>query len=1092
MTAWKLILRSLRFHYRSHLGVLLGAIIGSAALIGALVVGDSVKGSLRELALARLGSVTVALNGQDRFFRDTLADALNTSFPTAPVLQIPGTAASEDGSVRANRVQVLGVDGRLERLQSAVPRFGGTYEPGVFLNTALAEHLKAKTGDTITVRVQKPSLLSREAPISPQQDFSVALRLPVKGVVGDEEFGRFNLQASQLPPFNAFIPLGFLQEKLELSGSANLLLSSGVHPNLANAQLRQKWQIADAELQIRSLPEGRGTELRSRRVFLDPPAAAAVDRVPADKNGVLTYFVNELRAGTNNTPYSMVSGVGAPVVPPEMQDNEILINQWLADDLRAKPGDDLQLVYYVVGSAKRLESRTNAFRIRAVVPLAGIYADRDLLPDFPGIAKAEKTENWDAGFPIQMNRIRPKDEKYWHDFRGTPKAFVTLKAAQVMWSNRFGDLTAVRFPSSITPEKLTRTILQNLEPASLGFTFQPVRAQALAASSEGQDFGELFLGFSFFLIAAALILMALLFRFGLEQRTAEMGTLLAVGFLPRQVRRLLLGEGLLLCLLGSLIGVAGGIFYARAMLRGLTTIWRDAVSTSALHYHGTPGSIAIGILSSVSVCGLSMAWVLRKQGRQPARELLAEGSGVDEAILPEKPSKARWLAWPTGILAIATVGWAVWKGESSNPEVFFSAGSLLLISGLAFVAMLLASLRLSKAAGRLSISGMALRNSTRRSRRSLATVALLACGSFLIVAVGANRLDANLNAGQRSSGTGGFALFGETSLPVLHDLNSAEGQDFYGLNEQDLHGVSVVPMRVRDGDDASCLNLNKAQTPRLLGVKPELLTSRKAFSFAKVAPGASATEGWALLRSRQPDGAISAIGDANSIQWAMKKKPGDTLNYVDERGNTFKVRLVGAVANSILQGSLLIDETEFIKRFPGESGYRMFLIDDPSNAVTQVSAVLGRGLQDVGLELTPAADRLNAFNAVQNTYLNTFQILGGLGLLLGSAGLGVVVLRNVLERRSELALLQAVGFRKQSLHWLVLSEHAALLILGLLVGMLAALLAVLPALRAPGAEMHVAALAWTLIGVLASGMLWTWLATRMALRGQLLPALRNE
>jgi putative ABC transport system permease protein len=102
------------------------------------------------------------------------------------------------------------------------------------------------------------------------------------------------------------------------------------------------------------------------------------------------------------------------------------------------------------------------------------------------------------------------------------------------------------------------------------------------------------------------------------------------------------------------------------------------------------------------------------------------------------------------------------------------------------------------------------------------------------------------------------------------------------------------------------------------------------------------------------------------------------------------------------------------------------------------------------------------------------------------------VLRNVLERRGELALLQAVGWRRKALHWLILSEHAALLVLGLLVGMLAALVAVLPALRAPGAEVHVAALAWTLAAVLLSGLLWTWLATRAALRGQLLPALRNE
>jgi ABC-type antimicrobial peptide transport system permease subunit len=170
----------------------------------------------------------------------------------------------------------------------------------------------------------------------------------------------------------------------------------------------------------------------------------------------------------------------------------------------------------------------------------------------------------------------------------------------------------------------------------------------------------------------------------------------------------------------------------------------------------------------------------------------------------------------------------------------------------------------------------------------------------------------------------------------------------------------------------------------------------------------------------------------------------------------------------------------------------MFLIDAPSNRATDVSATLSRALQDVGLELTPAARRLAQFNAVQNTYLGTFQILGGLGLLLGSVGLGIVVLRNVLERRGELALLLAVGFRPATLQRLLLVEHGALLGLGLALGMVAAAVAVLPALLAPGAQLPYASLALTLAAVLANGAAWTWAATRLALRGNLLAALRNE
>jgi hypothetical protein len=382
---------------------------------------------------------------------------------------------------------------------------------------------------------------------------------------------------------------------------------------------------------------------------------------------------------------------------------------------------------------------------------------------------------------------------------------------------------------------------------------------------------------------------------------------------------------------------------------------------------------------------------------------------------------------------------------------------------------------------------------------------MLACGSFLIVSIGVFRLDAKRDASKRTSGTGGFALIGETTMPVVHDLNSESGRDFFALSERNLEGVSFVPFRVREGDEASCLNLNRAQKPRLIGVKAEMLEGRFIFAKGSMWRTLQAGVGQASrlspsnVRHESETGAtpvpreeVPAIGDANSIQWAMKKKVGDSIDYVDERGRPFKVRIVGAVANSILQGQLIIDEAEFVKRFPGESGYRMFLIDAPSNRVAEVSATLSRAMQDVGLESTPAAQRLAQFNAVQNTYLGTFQVLGGLGLLLGSVGLGIVVLRNVLERRGELAVLLAVGFRKPTLQRLLLIENGALLALGLALGIVAAAVAVLPALLSPAAQLPYASLMLTLLAVLVNGGLWTWVATRFALRGNLLAALRNE
>jgi len=98
----------------------------------------------------------------------------------------------------------------------------------------------------------------------------------------------------------------------------------------------------------------------------------------------------------------------------------------------------------------------------------------------------------------------------------------------------------------------------------------------------------------------------------------------------------------------------------------------------------------------------------------------------------------------------------------------------------------------------------------------------------------------------------------------------------------------------------------------------------------------------------------------------------------------------------------------------------------------------------------------------------------------------------VLERRGELGLLVAVGFRRRTLQAMVLSEHGALLGLGLGLGLLAAAVAVLPSLLAPGTQLPYHSLALTLGAVLLNGALWTWLATRYALRGNLLDTLRNE
>ncbi len=1213
MTFGTLIRRSLRHHFRSHLGVIAGTAIGSAALTGALVVGDSVRFSLREMAVSRLGNTWFAMSTGDRLF----PTKMGMNIPSAPgwahggyvqtlprrtgyaamgnavALTLPGTAALPDGSARINRLNVFGVD------PGSWPRFAGweglpgvttpefvrlqlgmsseffqAWKAGevVFLNAAAARVLGVREQDEVILRVAKPSAIGVDSVLSPTDDTSFALRMRVGMILPETTLANFDLGANPPGQANAFLPLEVLSGRAGVPGRANLLLTGPIAgPSEPPGWLRLKWMSLERGLRGIFFPPGSRRflpgpapvpvatpealawlqerlqdtwkledagysvsiieppatatggeyitpqiEIKTSRLFLEPSIleAALQPRTTVLTNHrdfaldqpltpdetrfitkglpVFTYLATLIRAGARATPYSMVTAAEPPYVPADLAEDEIVVNDWLARDLQVSPGDPVDLSYFVPDSAGQLVEKTNRFRVHSVVPLRGIHAERSLMPDFPGLAKAERTHDWNAGFPL-THTIRDEDEAYWKEWRGTPKAFIKFSTGQKLWSSRYGALTAVRYPvpdnSFAAPwrEVVYRNLLANLDPQALGLRFDPVRDRALAGASQAQDFGQLFLGFSFFLVTAALLLMALLLRFALEQRRSETGTFLALGFTPTRVRRLLLLEASALSLLGGVLGGLGGVFYAQAMLWGLATIWNNAIAGAPLQFHVTGITLLAGMVAG-TITGMAASWLaLRKEAQWPVVQLL---TGTVPAQSGRSRGLGRWVAAGAFLGAAAIVGWALAKGETTNAGAFFGAGVLVLTGGLALASLALRRFGHAAGARALTLFSLGLRSCGRRPDRSLATLALLACGAFVIVSIGVFRLDVTRDALVRTAGTGGFRFIGATALPVVQDLNHAAGREAFGLDAEDLADVQFLQFRVREGDDASCLNLNRAQRPRVLGVNPDGLAGR--FTFVKTDSALQGSAGWDLLRQPLPPGEIAAIGDASSVQWSLGKKVGDTVDYTDERGRSLRLRLVGTIANSILQGSLVIDEQAFVRAFPSKGGYRWFLLDAPADRASDLVPTLTRALQDAGLELTAATDRLNAFNEVQNTYLGTFQVLGGLGLLLGSAGLGIVVLRNVLERRGEMGLLTAVGFTPRKLRRMILVEHAALLGAGLGLGIVAAFTAVVPSLLTPGQQLPWLSLAVTLGVVLLNGLAWTYAAAWWSARGNLLSALRNE
>ena len=567
MTARSFILRGLKHHRTGYLGVLLGSALGTMVLLGALFAGDSVKSTLLKIAEQRTGKTQQILAGGESLFRSQLAADLSDT--AAPVLQLRGQVNEPSGR-STGQVDLFGINSRFWSFAPADASWHDRpgHEPQLTkdawaINQHLATTLDLKVGQTVILRLRKPGLVAGDAPLADSSDELITLRGKISRILTDSEMGRFGLQATQLPAPKVFLPIETLAEAIEHPDRANLILFKDGDSRTAQAHVRTRIQesakLADYGLSIKSIPQSGALEIRTERIFLSPTIEAKIqEALPHSTYPTLTYLVNTIAANDRETPYSMVTGAEpslAPFLPTDLADNEIALSSWEAEDLSANLGDTIKLSYYVLGKNNALTEEHAEFTVRTIYPLEGPAADKLWTPDFPGIADAETNADWESGLPLDMSRIRDKDETYWDDHRGTPKAFITHTAAAKLWQNRWGSSTALRIPlpSPSTPSpnnaaqppnpplstfhSALETLAQRVSPADAGLHIQDIAAESQRATSSPVDIASLFLSMSFFLIVAAIALTAMLFRFNIEQRNTESGLLTAVGIPAKTILR---------------------------------------------------------------------------------------------------------------------------------------------------------------------------------------------------------------------------------------------------------------------------------------------------------------------------------------------------------------------------------------------------------------------------------------------------------------------------------------------------------------------------------------------------------------------------
>jgi putative ABC transport system permease protein len=1133
-----LILRSAAYHWRTNLAVSLGVAAAVAVLGGALLVGDSVRGSLRDLVVSRLGR-TGQVIASIGYFRDELAADLVThgAGSAVPLIATRGFVTHEPSQRRAAGVLVYGVDDRFWRFHGLAPR------DGVFVSPALRAELNAQPGDVLLTRLQKPSEIPIESLFAHKEDLGRTVRLTVTDTLPAAQLGEFSLQPQQAEVRAVFAPLGRLQRDLGVERKANtVLIGEGTSESDGSRGFRSGVTLEDLGVEVNVVAGGTAVILESASGVigeeLERAGREAASELGQTPTPVFTYLANTIRVGDRQVPYSLVSGINLRALPifarpsadtrsaevdagsrptnaaekPDLgeplrnwSNDSIVLNEWTARELNARVGETAQLDFYLWDAAGGLRTDSAQFTVAGIVPMEGLAADRRLAPEYPGITEAESFSDWDPPFPLDLSRVRPQDEAYWKEHRTTPKAFLAYERARDLWATRYGRLTGLRFavPSDRSAEALAdalrKQLQQRVTPASQGLVLTPARRLALEASRGATDFGEYFTYFSFFIVVSALLLVVLFFRLGIEQRLRQIGVLRATGYTARHLRWMLASEAAVLALVGGLIGVIGAVGYASAVVYGLKTWWVGAVGTTLLELHVTATSLLIGLAGGMIAALACVLLSLRAVARRSPRALLGAHSIEEPArIDPTRSRRTSRIAVTLVVAAFAllTLGFV---SPATQAGAFFGASAALLAGCLFFLSGWLSARDPQAISGHGSwaVSRLGFRGAAFRPARSVLSAALVASAAFIIVSVDAFRRGGGEVTTNQQSGTGGFVLLAQSEVPIVHNPDTKAGREALLTQAPEFVRAGFTRFRLRPGEDVSCLNLYRPGNPTIIAPEGSFLDERRfTFSASLAETEQEKANPWLLLRRPSPDGTVPVIADATSLQYVLHASLGDTLALDIGAAAPVTLRFVGALRDSVLQGQLVMAEEQFLRLFPGQDGFRFFLIDaqDVRSVADarKLAEIVEKELQPYGVDAVTTAERLEAFHRVENTYLSTFQALGGLGLLLGTIGLATVMFRNVLERRRELALLRAVGYDRRHVTLMIGAETLFLLLAGLAAGAGCALIAVAPAWLARGGSRPGVGLGVLLVAVALSGIVSAAVATRAAVSGRLLEALRAE
>jgi ABC-type antimicrobial peptide transport system permease subunit len=339
-----------------------------------------------------------------------------------------------------------------------------------------------------------------------------------------------------------------------------------------------------------------------------------------------------------------------------------------------------------------------------------------------------------------------------------------------------------------------------------------------------------------------------------------------------------------------------------------------------------------------------------------------------------------------------------------------------------------------------------LKNPTRKLNRLALTISIFTLVIFLLVALSINIAiqEESVNAISYHE-RGGYDVLGETSIPIEIDLDNRDERLENDIDEPIFEDITITEIKLVGPPGGTCSNMNVRYPPRLLGVGSEFI-QKNSFVFMDSLSGEEDDRKiWHELdqSSDENDGKIPIVVDYNTLVWIYNGGLGDIFEVTAEDGTIVKLEVIGIIENTIFGGTFIMSESNIDILYPESAAYQYLLIkidNDLDSTPEQVALELEQNLDQYGLDAQAIRQLILENREYERSFMSLFQAFLGLGLILGIIGLGVVMARNVIERRFEIGLLRTIGFTKSMILKSFILELSFIALLASLIGIFVGIL----------------------------------------------------